>query len=719
MADIEITGETIRDVAAHRVYLKERWADGWVEQPHLYCDFVEFAAGPSKSTGGLGWKYGEGLRQGERVFGHVDPLDKLRHWVKVEIDQPDDDDGDPTDPILWYGRVDEEGRNLRGPFADGLDARQPAGGQRIVAYGMAQVLDRQPLAECWYRLAADDERRLGRFLEVNPQNQVADSGNRSDALGPRGTYLFAGNLTNAEKWSTRTFLEYLCKYHAPTDHLGNEQLQVKIDPDAAQYLFDWDAPELRIHGRTFKQVLDELIDRRRLLGYTLEVEVGGGHLGEDALVIRPFNYLDQVLDLPDWEVIPPNAHNYTLDFDASLDVGQASLKRSASQTYDQVTAYGDRLICCGTISAVDTTMVGHWTGADEIEYETAASALGAYPAADFPDMRQQMNADYRSQEHLRRVYSYFGLPDDWDGQVKNGVGGAAVDLFPYDELGLDSARFHGFYLPDLRCERQLPLTDTAQTPTDQKYEYLRPIVLIKLLDEIAPADSYGHVERLAVCAEIEGCGEGAGRDFCLSVRNEEDGPGIVLKVSGSQPQHAIASADFTPLPDDPSESTAQYNWRDNLLATVAIKADYVIRASRPDPLVEPRDVVRTLALHAGRRAQLHYVAPRTVIGLGDDNQLVHHAGGFVRDDRTWLEQLAGVAWQWYGRQRQALTLSYRSATKYFEIGWLIATIGEGATLQTVNTVVTSIRVELAQNSNELHRTTIETQWAELDVLRLL
>ena len=716
MADIETSNEILRDAAGHTVSIKERWDDEWEEHELLFCDWLTFTASPTVAAARLTWQYGEGLRQGEKQFGHVDPLkpfDPARWWIKIEIDQPDDADGEPVDPIRWFGRIEEDARNPEGAFADGV--RRPAGRQTLLAYGLEVIFSRQPLDRCWYLVDTSDERELGRFLPINEPNQLADAGNRSANKGPQGTYVFAGDLDAAQTWSTRTFLEYLVQYHTPEDNLGNNAITVKIDPAGKQFLYDWDKPKISVHGKTFKQILDELLDRRRLLGYTIEVDPGAGLMGDDVVVIRPFNYLQIPIGLPGGAMIHPNPNQKSLDFDAAVDIDQASLKISASQTFDQVVAVGEQIVCCGSISYEDGTNTQHWNGVEEAEYEAAASGEADYPEPDEIDMRQQRNADYRASEHLRRVYSYFGLPYDWDGKVKDGTGGPENTLFPYDELNLDENTDAGFWLADLRFERQLPLTDGDQAPAGQKYEYRRPYVVIRLLDEIVEDPRWGQVELLAACHEVENTGDGAGRDWCCSVRMQEDGPGIVLRVNGA-PQHTIAYGTFWPLVDDVLP-VVPFLWT-TMIATIAVKADYHVVARYPDKLLEQITVVRTLRIDAGDRAKLHYVAPGTVIGL-NDGKLDRHAGGFERDDRTWLSQVAGVAYEWYCRQRQAFSLSYRQASNLFVIGDLITSIGSGATKELVRTVITEVRIDLAQTENDVHRTGIRTQWAEMDVLQLM
>ena len=98
---------TIRPAGSHTVYVKQNWLGAWFALPHVYCDWCVFAAAPSIGAASFSWRYGVGLRQGERTFAAVEHLERLKWWVKVEIEpQPDG----LADPIVWRGRFEEDAR---------------------------------------------------------------------------------------------------------------------------------------------------------------------------------------------------------------------------------------------------------------------------------------------------------------------------------------------------------------------------------------------------------------------------------------------------------------------------------------------------------------------------------------------------------------------------------------------------------------------------------
>jgi len=720
MADPIVTSPALRVFARWAtVYLRAAWSDDWEEQEHLYCSWVQFSAAPTISTAGLEWDYGRGMRQGETAYDTVEPLDPLggKKWVKIEIDQP------ARDPLVWYGRIEEDARAAAGALQhDG--ARVASGRQSLLAYGMEILLQRQQVTSCFWEHEDGREIELGRALPINEPNQADDEGNCSENLGPQGTYIFTGDLDRASHWTSQDIVDYLLKYHQPVNNLGAVAVPWKLDDGGRQFVPDWDEPQLPLHGKTLKEIFDTLLDRRRLLGYTVEVEEVDD--GLDQCVLRPFTYSEGPIVIPAGGIMPANDQQRSLDFDFAFDIEEAVIKRTASQTYDQVIVRGDRVLCCGTISAQDGTLVPHWSVGQRNAYNQAASAEAGYAALELSE-KQRRNAEFRQADSLSRVFSYFGLPDDWDGLVADGEGGTGRDLFPYGPLEVDDGAISGFWRPGLRLERQLPLrTDhdysddnipdaiDDNTPIGQQWEYRRPLVVILLSDTKDAPYPYCQVERLAATNEIEYTGDGEGRRFSCSVRMQETAPGLVLRVSG-RPQHAIATGNFSAA-DDTDDYLGELDWEDNLAATVAVRSDYHVRSVWPAAIAGAEDAVRLLEIDVGRRGQCHYVAPGTIVDLADGRLRHTNEGGLIRDDRDRLEQIARLAFEWYGQQRQALTLAWRTAwiAGKFRIGDLITSIGAGATFERVRTVVTDIRVELAASDDQEHGTRIATQWAELD-----
>lgn len=717
--------DTIREARTATVSLKSSWSDDWEEVEFLWVDWVVWSASPTIPSAGLSWRYGIGMRQGETSFDTVEKQDVLQHYIKIEVEQ-----GDGEDPLCWYGRIEEDARNPEGAmFEDGQ--RIATGPQTLVAYGLEILLERTRMITCQCASSAAMEKKLGHAIDFNAPNQSADNGNRTTVHGADGTYIFEGlDLKFADPWSSKDIVEYLLFYHAPRDANNTRKIPFQLDADAEKFLQSDDRPFVRTHGRTIKELLDEVMDRRRLVSYVLEVE-------DDTVKLRPFTFAEHMITLPDNRIIRANDSQQSYDFDTAVDIESATVRRSAAVLYNQVVVQGARIICCGTIAKIDNSLDKQWAAAAENEYRTAATGAGDYASLERAE-QQKRNRDYRKQDHLQRVYAYYGLPpgDDWDGKVGDGEGAETNPLFPFEELDLDP-QDHGAWVPaSLVFERQLPLkTDhdysenkiandavVDATPSEQHWEYRRPMVLIELKDQLNYDDTsrFAPVERLATCSGIEATGDGEGRTWCASVRMQEDNPGFVLRVSGA-PQHAIDSGMFVPI-DSTDEVHGNFVWH-ALVATIAMKAWQHVEGRWPSEkkLVQEagdEDTIRRLWIDAGDKYQLHYVAPGTVVDL-DDGELVKTTdGGFVHDDRDTLEALARVAYEWYGVERQTLQLTYLQAIGVAEIGDLVTTIGADETEEPIRTVVTEIRLDMGRSAEESHRTTISTQWAEMDVLQL-
>ncbi|MBD3661789.1 MAG: hypothetical protein HUJ11_06405 [Arenibacter algicola] len=110
-------------------------------------------------------------------------------------------------------------------------------------------------------------------------------------------------------------------------------------------------------------------------------------------------------------------------------------------------------------------------------------------------------------------------------------------------------------------------------------------------------------------------------------------------------------------------------------------------------------------------ARLTLIAPGTVTDLTSGGQLVIDTNGSIyEDDRDRLRRIADAAGIWYGTQRQALKMSYEQLDLLgMSLGNLITSIGDNYASQDVNSVLTGIRLDLANAV-----TTLETSFTELD-----
>src|SRR5690606_9107001 len=96
------------DTKKHRVHLKAKWQDEWELQEHLYADSMTFCAAPEIPEAVLAWHYGEVKQYTASKIAAVPKFDKLRYFVKIELDQAawNDINGPFSgETIDWYGVI--------------------------------------------------------------------------------------------------------------------------------------------------------------------------------------------------------------------------------------------------------------------------------------------------------------------------------------------------------------------------------------------------------------------------------------------------------------------------------------------------------------------------------------------------------------------------------------------------------------------------------------
>ena len=112
----------------------------------------------------------------------------------------------------------------------------------------------------------------------------------------------------------------------------------------------------------------------------------------------------------------------------------------------------------------------------------------------------------------------------------------------------------------------------------------------------------------------------------------------------------------------------------------------------------------------GDAGRLDYVVPDTVTGVDGEGALVRDAaGGYVRDDREWMRDLAKYVFDWYGVRRQAFRFDMQQILDILHVGQMIATIGSGALEEEVNSVVVGVTYDFRQQM-----TMVDTAFANLD-----
>jgi len=737
-------------VPLQTVYAKAAWADDWVEQPHLYCTLCKWSLSPEIPTATLVWRYGVGQRPGDGIFVNVARKSLSRYYVKISYSH-----ADFTSTNDWYGGIEIEGDSRGGSDVGGI----ATGVQEFVCFGLERLLDIHTIRRSFW---VDQTNKLqvsnaAFAFNANGAGNMADAASRRDNAIPfDGGADTVDDLTGGY-WDSLEIVNYLLEFDAPMPEDLEEyrsdpfseaveyqtpRVQMALDPTDKTVIPDFDRPVVTREGAMTLEVLNTVLARQRLLGYDIRVE-------DNAVYVHPCSFLDSDLVLEPWLDTysgNQNLKKLVLANDASANV---VVQKSSVDVVDVVTVRGAKRRSCFTVSYDDSTITSGWTSADQTDYNNGASTASspAYPGAANVDERQKRNASARAVDKLRDVYARFVLVDNWNLKANDGQNGLAEAnvVFPLGDGGLAEDAPYRAYPPGIKLLPTLPLLshhdysgtnikdETHVVPTgDAPYQELPPIVLTPLLDD---TNFYVHVENVGIVRSAYYAGTGDDRNWSGSVIVEPDSRSIRVQVTGA-PQHKIAKNEFSPV-DSSDWAIDRWDWQD-FIFTIAVEDERYCEAHYPhdeyNNVKFPTgvDAARTLVINVGDGYRQDWVVKETVVGVdGTDGTLIRTtSGGYIRDDRQPMQDLARVAYEWYKDERIALEWTtsvykpFRETVDSNEVGIrvgdMVTTVEAGTDQITANTVVTSIQIESPISADAqpgVPRITYATQYADLDPVR--
>jgi hypothetical protein len=734
------------DVPIQAVYLKERWHDEWQLVPELWCREATWCMAPSLSTAQIVYRYGNVLEIGALEFTRRFPLDRLRFYVRVDFAVLKVNDDDPSDLLRsWYGIIDAELDEQLGP--DLVDEQggviaYPRGRNHYLAYGLEVIL-----ATSWIDRSAllssdgSSEEFVGRALAFNPgladynpdPVETTGEGNRSESGGPAGPYLFHNRRTGGSIWSTFDACDYLLHY-GPSRNYNNEQLLPFYLEDADGALPTWDQPIERCEGRAVGDLLNTLIARQRALAWRPEVRPSQDG---DRIAIVPCTFFGESIFLADQTELKANPHQVILCWEQDRGATPV-IKRMAMDAVDQVIARGtDPRTSTATYSFKDETFVIGWPDALETGFEKAASEAGDYPAATETTKRMYANAAARMADKFKPVFARYVMPDPFDGYVGDGVSGTADQvLMPSDQdedtpapWAPDDQRFLQFtaFLEGFQYDGDAIDSGSPTEFGNKPHKHQKPLVLFPRpnLDDQDTTKRYFQADKVGLLAALD---EAVDKDLGWSaqVRVDDDDGALWVEI-GNGFNYLIAKTDFTRLPADQIEPMADYR---DMLATLTVAWSFFPEAKYPEEAPFGSDVVRTIIIRAPFH-RLDYVVPGTVVALDEKTGelLRTDSGGFIRDDRDKLNQIARLAFEWYGKPRKSVSFGTSLVNNRLQLGDLVVSIGDptiggNVHIEDINSVITSIRIvsPLGEGEGDVGppppRIEYETGFGELDVLRL-
>lgn len=688
-------------------YTKATWAGSWTEQPLLECLQLVEQVAPAHPSAVLRYRYGKALlpeigsRPADAVLATVARGSLIGKYVKIDV----------TGLGIWYGvLVNTDDRR------DGeLTGNVPSGVETYTAMGMTWFLDQTPILQTKVKTLAGSW-VIDRVIPFNggtdpdPMRRNRVAWKNYDPTLKCFTDRF---LTPAvEAWKASHAVEYILENFAPVNAAGSVLVPFALDATALTFL-DYEIGQISYEGATAWAVINSLIDRRRGLGWHAYIDSG-------TVKLKVWSQTTTDITLPSGSTIPANPDTMTYNFDSAVNVKDASVSTTIMARYDQVICRGEQ---AGSVFTVrpQTNFEKDWTTADQSKYNTAASTKTGYSSLSDSD-KEAANQDVRAGDNLARVFSWWRLKKTWDGRsATDPVSGTAPFAFPkMDADGyLDTETRANIQRSGLRIQQFLPMRQgvdytKAIVPEldledDSETDYLAPLMFLKtqaIRTSSAADGGWVHCERLNQSAEANSSRRPYSYPVELLVR--EDTPGLILRVVG-KPQHYIAQDLYTPNGSFENIAAGEGINHDQWLATIYMLQDAYARAQYPEQADMPSlDLVRPLLLNI-RGAHCDYMLPGTIVAVDAGELKKNVSGGFVRDDRPKLRDIARMAYMWYGQERRILNLSFRGISSGFSLGHLITTIGSGSNTQTINTAITSITYNLQAGT-----TTLLTSFGELD-----
>jgi hypothetical protein len=684
-----------QDAVSHLCYAKASWSDAWVEMPDLVCLRFSDQAGPAHGSAEFRWVYGEqlrpaiGSRPADSTYEVVDRSGLLGKYVKVLT----------SNGLGWMGIVVDVTDTRRGAGQE--DTESPVisqGVEVLAAFALTYLWDLNPIRE-----SVVDENRIGEVFAFN--------GGANVGRGPRSENNCSLTLASPEftadadvvAWTAKKVLQYVLNHFSPLDADGSALIAWQFEQleDAGFSDLDYEIPQMDPAGMTPWQLMNKVIDRRRGLGlrHRLVFDDEQGDDGEEVLHLSVFSTLAEPVALEDAEetILRGNSDVVQLDISAAVNVLSLQLTKSAVQQADRVRVIGERRGSVRTLDAGDE-LVPDWEESKVTEYNTARSANSNYDDLT-EDEKSRANARFRAADEFRKVFAQWRLD------------AYTLDTFP--QLDADGEVLevgdHPQWLGALRFEKSLPML----ADVDYSGE-IEPAADADPQEFIPPLVWFNH--ELAERMDADADTTEDGRKWSVQVRVVETAPALRLEVVGGQ-QHFIASDLYAEngtyeAIEAADHAVASDSWR----ATVYMLQQDRVEASEPAEPVSG-DVERVVEIQVPG-AYLDYLVPGTTVGVthGTDGSTEYQTatGGWLRDDRERLQNIAKLAWSYYSVPQQSLRFAFRAVSAVATVGQMITDLVELGQSEEINSVVTGMDIDL-----ESQVTTLQTAFSELDFVELV
>jgi hypothetical protein len=668
------------------VYTKTKLSDAdWTEQPHLICESLVLGVAPTMTQAALRYEYGTMAREDESTATYQPPLDLLRKFVRITC---------PSLSISWVGVVLQEGE-MYGPLEDVGGTRQAYGTQQFSAVGLEWFLMRKTIN---YSILSPGNVRIERAIGYNTGMGAGRSvdyeqrANKDDGIA-----VFAADKDSAALWSAEDIAVSLLVDYAPKDAAGNEEpCSFVLYPVFVEDFLLSFTPTLEVEGHSVWQALNDLFSHSRGLQWRIEYDDA---LNEAQVIVDSMAV--SAIVMPGGSTLNAASSQIALT-DADATEWRVSINKRADRRYDNVVCRGARRRAVFTVSIESENLEPSWRSADEAAYRTA---VGSDP---------EVNDAYREGNRFERVYQCFQIPADWNGASNDGGSVPTVSTPACPTVPQGSTSIVGVQatsMPGLRLLRTLPIrvgydyddatAPTARDPDNIYSEWQRPFAVID--DDGAGAWRFTHATGKT--------NDDGDKRSGFSFTTLDGTPGVQFSPPQGMP-HTLALNHFDPDTDGASDQLPLVDYA-GIRCTVCGEWDAYCEAKYP--LADgDSDPLQTLYLSIGERARFDWLADGTVYDCHGETLHTVGSGGPLRDDRELCEQVARIAYEWYGVERADVTIQSSLTEAPVQVGDLITVIGNGAAAVEVNAVVSQITYQLERGG-----TFISAGFAELDIAGLV
>lgn len=714
--------QVVRMQGTATVYTRDRLSDvddpdaPWAIEPYVICEECEFSIGGAIGMARFRHHYGKIKQRGSNAFTYVRPVTLVDKYVKIEIEESfltveDANDRNELEGVqygtiirqlsppglfqfigkpgsetnanawlkldlstiaTWHGIITNESRTHYGAETGGI-----AGDQMFLAQSLDVLMTRKQIVTSRFR---DDTQEPARSVTIprgltfngttsayhlNPEYGV---GNRH----PEYTQ-FASTLKDAELWTSQNIVQYVMVNLDPY----NGQVSAFETNELRDALAGVIPVNVATHGRTTFDVINDVIDRRRGIGWRSWLNE---EIGLVKLELVPFS--DVEIDIGDL-TLPANKNVLTLDI--SNVPGMVCVEaEDALRAYKGVVVEGGLQGAVFSVSVVDGSLEPDWSPTDVQQYWDAAKSRPNYATYD-RSYKCSINDSERMSEQLRHVFTRLRVPDAWDYRVLNGEGGGAFRyVFPRLPEAGDPDDIAGVpqpvWRPGFRFQPKLPLKirhdyttgslSNDNNPAGSTPELLQPFAIMPMSYAGGPESwHFANSASAAMAAdELQGDG-GSALSARISVHDYQAGvsatPSGVPHLMQKQVYYDGLGGPNSPEPSHVHIGEVDY---DRVIFTMYATCDAPITSSYPENPQLGNGVGATMTIRLGDRKRVDYMPAGTVVGIKDGQPARTEAAQFLRDDRHSLKQIARSSYEWYSRARTSVRLSIAKILTQIQIG---------------------------------------------------